>query len=228
MSTLESQFPFHSQASGEVSLQELATVFAPTKGALSQFYSSALKNLLLTQGTGFAPNPASRQRVSLPFLSFFNRAIAVQRALYPDAGGPLQFRYALRPLSTENVSSLALTIDGKSLNFSGGAAPSSPLSWPGTSGQGVRLTVKIPGGAELGFPSYDGMWGAFRFFADATVVQHNGNIYTLQWILGGERPVTAPNGKPVIVQFDLDTQGAMPIFEKGFLSNLRCLPVVAQ
>ena len=90
------------------------------------------------------------------------------------------------------------------------------------------MTVKIPGGAELGFPSYDGTWGVFRFFADATVVQHNGNIYTLQWVLGGDRPVTAPNGKPVTVQFDLDTQGAMPIFEKGFLSSLRCVRVVAQ
>ena len=97
MSALESQFPFHPQASREVSLQELAAVFAPAKGALSQFYASALKNLLLTQGTGYAPNPASRQKVSPPFLSFFNRAMGVQRALYPAGGGPPQFRYALRP-----------------------------------------------------------------------------------------------------------------------------------
>ena len=228
MSTLESQFPFHPQASREVSLQELATVFAPAKGAVSQFYASALKNLLLTRGTGYAPNPASRQRVNPPFLSFFNRAMGVQRALYPASGGPLQFQYALRPLSTENVSSVALSIDGKSLSFNGGAAPFNPLSWPGTSGQGVRLTVKIPGGAELGFPNYDGMWGVFHFFADATVLQHNGNIYTLQWVLGADRPVSAPNGKPVTVQFDLDTQGALPILEKGFLSNLHCVPVAAR
>ena len=84
--------------------------------------------------------------------------------------------------------------------------------------------MKIPGGAELGFPSYDGLWGVFHFFDDATVLQHNGNIYTLQWVLGGDRPVTAPNGKPVTVQFELDTKGAMPILEKGFLSNLRCVP----
>jgi type VI secretion system protein ImpL len=228
MSTLESQFPFHSPASKEVSAQELASVFAPTKGALSQFYTSALKNLLLPQGTGYAPNPASGQKVNPPFLRFFNRAIGVQRALYPAAGEPLQFRYALRPRSTENVSSLDLTIDGQVLSFSGGAAQFTPLSWPGTSAQGVRLAVKIPGGAPLGFPSYDGMWGVFHFFADATVLQRNGNISTLEWVLGGDRPVTAPNGKPVTVQFDLDTHGAPPILEKGFLSNLRCVPVVAR
>lgn len=228
MSTLESQFPFHPQASREVSLQDLARVFAPTKGAVSQFYASALKNLLLPQGPRFAPNPASRQKVNPPFLNFFNRAMGVQRALYPAGGGALQFHYALRPLPTENVSSLALSIDGQVLNFSGGAAQFTPLSWPGISGQGVRLTVKIPGGAPLGFPSYDSMWGVFHFFADATELQHNGDIYTLEWVLGGDRPVTAPNGKPYTVQFDLDTRGAMPILEKGFLANLRCVPVVAR
>jgi type VI secretion system protein ImpL len=228
MSALESQFPFRPQASREASLQELAAVYAPTKGALSQFYSSALKNVLLPQGSGYVPNPASPQKVSPPFLSFFNRAIDVQRALYPAGGGQPQIRYALRPLATENVSSLALSIDGKSINFGGGAAQFTPLSWPGSSGQGVRMSVKIPGGVELGFPSYDGLWGVFHFFADATVMEHGGNTYTLQWVLGGDRPVTAPNGKPVTVQFDLDTQGATLIMRKGFLSSLRCVPVVTR
>ncbi len=227
MNTLESQFPFNPQASREVSLQALAAVFAPTKGALSQFYASALKNLLVTEGNGYAPNPAA-QKVSPAFLNFFNLATGVQRALYPAGSGTLQLRYGLRPVSGENVSSLNLSIDGQSLNYNGGAAPFTPLSWPGTNGQGVRLTVKLPGGAEWGYPTYNGLWGVFRFFADATVLRRSGNIQTLQWVLGGDRPVTAPNGRQVAVQFDLDTQGAMPILEKGVLSNLRCEEVVAQ
>ena len=225
MSSLESQYPFRAQASQEVSLPDLARVYAPTKGALSQFYATALKSLLLTEGAVYVSNPASRQGVSPQFLSFFNHAMDVQRALYPAGGDQPQYKYALRPRATESISSFNLSIDGQGL---GGPPQFSPLIWPGTSTQGVRLTVKIPGGAELGFPSYDGLWGAFRFFEDATVLQHNGNIYTLQWVLGGDRPVTAPNGKPVAIQFDLDTNGAMPIWEKGTLSNLRCVPVVAR
>ena len=182
----------------------------------------------LAQGNGYASNPAAPQKVSPAFLSFFNCAAAVQRTLYPTGAEPVQFRYAIRPLATENVSSLALSIDGKNISYGGGAAQFITLNWPATSGQGVRLTVKIPGGTELGFPNYDGVWGLFHFFADATVLQHKGNIYTLQWVLGGDRPVTAPNGKPVAVELDLDTLGAAPILERGFLSNLRCVPVVAQ
>jgi len=228
MGALESQFPFHPLAGQDVSAQQIGAIFAPRKGALSQFYSSALRILLLSQGSSFVPNPSAPQTVSPEFLTFFNRAMNVQSAFYPGGGDSLQYRYALRPVSTENVSSIALSIDGRSLSFEGGAGQFTAMNWPGASAQGVNLTVKIPGGAELGFPSYGGLWGVFRFFADATVVQHSGNVYTLQWVLGGERPVTAPNGKPVSVQFELDTQGSMPILEKGYLSNLHCVPVVAR
>ena len=228
MNALESQFPFNPLASREASLQDFAAVFAPTRGAISQFYDSALKNLLTSQDGVFLPNPAAPQKVSAPFLAFFNRAMGVQRALYPSGGGPPQFHYALRPLPTENVSGLALSIDGQNVSFSGGAAQPISLVWPGTSGQGVRLSVKIPGGAEWGFPNYDGVYGTIHFFNDASVVQHNGNVSILQWTLGGERPVTAPNGKPVTVQFEMDTQGALPILEKGVLPGVRCVPVVAE
>jgi type VI secretion system protein ImpL len=228
MGALGNEYPFNPPATNEAPLQEIGAVFAPQKGALSQFYASALKNLLVRQGMAYVPNPSSPQAVNPQFLSFFNHAMDVQRALYTGGAGQLQFPYALRPLPTENVSSMALSIDGKSLNFSGGTAPFTPLNWPGTSGQGVRLTVKIPGGVELGFPNYDGVWGVFHFFADATVLQRRGNLYTLQWVLGGDRPVTAPNGNPVTVQLELDTMGGLPIMERGFLSSVHCVPLVTR
>ncbi len=228
MGSLEAEFPFHPQSSRDVSLPDLARVFTPGRGALSQFYASALKTLLIPVGASYAPNPASHQTVNPQFLTFFNHAMDVQRALYHGGGTQLQFRYTLRPRATENVSSLNLSIDGQTISYSGGAGQVIPFTWPGTAGQGVRLSVTIPGGTELGFPSYDGLWGVFRFFDDATVLQSNGNVLTLQWVLGGERPVTAPNGKPVIVQFDLDTLAEPPILKRGFLSNLHCVPTVAK
>ncbi len=228
MGSLETAFPFHPQANREVSLSDMARVFAPNKGVLSQFYASALKALLVPQGAIYAPNPAARQAVKPQFLTFFNHAIEVQHALYPAGGTQLQYRYTLRPRATDNVTSLNLGIDGQTISYSGGVGQAIPFTWPGTAGQGVRLSVTIPGGTQLGFPSYDGLWGVFKFFDDATVLQHNGNVLTLQWVLGGERPVTGPNGKSVTVQFDLDTLSAPPILEKGFLANVRCVPAVTK
>ena len=79
MSPLESKFPFSPQATLEATPQDLATVFDPSTGALTQFYNSALKNLLLPQGTGYIANPAATQAVNPAFLAFFNRAAGVQR-----------------------------------------------------------------------------------------------------------------------------------------------------
>ena len=153
----------------------------------------------------------------------------MQRALYSGAPGQLQFKYALRPHPTESVSGLTMNIDGQTLNYTGGNSSFQQFSWPGT-GQGVTLTVKIQGGSDLGFPSYAGTWGVFHFFADADKTVPNGSVYNVEWVLriAGGRPMTAPNGKPVTVQFDLDTLGAPPILQKGYFSSLRCVSNVAK
>jgi type VI secretion system protein ImpL len=228
-SPLRSKFPFDSRATAEASIQEIGTIFDPTTGALGQFYNSALKNLLLPQGTGYIANPASAQSVSPAFLNFFNRASVVSHALYPTPG-QMQYRYSLRPHPTDTVSGLDLSIDGQTLSYQGGNAQSRQFVWPGATMQGVRLTVRISGGSELGFPSYDGLYGVFHFFADADRVQSSGALQTVQWTLrvAGGRPVTTPAGKPVTVEFDLDTAGLPPILEKGYLSSLDCVSVVAK
>jgi type VI secretion system protein ImpL len=229
MGPLESKFPFNPQATLEATPQDLAAIFDPTNGALAQFYNSALKNLLLPQGTGYIVNPSATQTVNPAFLSFFNRANGVQRSLYAGTPGQLQFKYALRPHPTESVKSVSMNIDGQALNYSGGNSSFQQFTWPGT-GQGVRLTVKFQGGSELTWPPYNGTWGVFHFFADADKTVQNGAVYNVEWVLrvAGGRPVTAPNGKPVTVQFDLDTLGAPPILEKGFFSSLRCVSNVAR
>ncbi len=229
MGALESKFPFNPQATVEATPQDLAAVFDPNTGALAQFYNSALKNLILPQGTGYIANPAATQVVNPAFLAFFNRAAGVQRALYAGTPGQLQYKYALRPHPTESVSGVTMNIDGQALNYAGGNSSFQQFSWPGT-GQGLTLTVKIAGGSELTWPSYTGTWGVFHFFADAGKTQQKGNIYNVESVLtaAGGRPVTAPNGKPVTVQFDLDTLGAPPLLQKGYFSSLRCVSNVAR
>jgi type VI secretion system protein ImpL len=230
MSPLTAKFPFNPKATVDASTQELAAVFDPASGALSQFYNASLKSLLLPQGRQYIQNPSSNQQVNPAFLSFFSRAMSLQRAFYTGAPGQIQYKYALRPHPTESVGSLSMNIDGQTLTYKGGNAPFKQFTWPGTTAQGVRLTVKISGGSELGFPSYDGTWGVFHFFADADRWQQTGTTYNIEWVLrvAGGRPVTAPSGKPVTVQFDLDTLGAPPILQKGYLSTLQCVSSVAK
>jgi len=230
LSPLEAKFPFSPTATLEATPQDLAGVYDPSAGALPQFYTTALKNLLLPQGTDYIPNPAATQAVTPSFLSFFKRSMSLSRALYQGAPGQLQYKYALRPHPTESVSGLTMNIDGQAMTYAGGSSSFQQFTWPGTTGQGVTLTVKIQGGSELTWPSYSGTWGVFHFFADADKAQQNGSVYNVEWVLrvAGGRPVTAPNGKPVTVQFDMDTLGSPPILEKGYFSTLRCVSSVSK
>ena len=230
MSPLAAKFPFNPKAAVDTSALELSAVFDPTSGALSQFYNSSLKNLLLPQGVEYAANPSANQQVNPAFLSFFNRAMNLQRALYAGGPGQMQYKYKLRPHLSEGVSSLTVNIDGQPLTYSGGNAPFSQFTWPGTTAQGVTSTVSISGGSPIGWATYDGTWGVFHFFADADRWQQNGTTYNIEWIIrgAGGRPVTSPSGKPVTVQFDVDTQGGPPILMKGYLSTLQCVTSVAK
>ena len=60
-----------------------------------------------------------------------------------------------------------MNIDGQALNYTGGNSSFQQFTWPGITGQGVTLTVKIQVGLNWDCPSYSGTWGVFHFFADA-------------------------------------------------------------
>jgi type VI secretion system protein ImpL len=230
LNPLMAKFPFNPRATTDATTQEVTQVFDSSSGALTQFYNASLKSLLLPQGNEYIHNPSSTQQVNPAFLNFFIRAMNLQRALYTGGPGQLQYKYALRPHPTDTVAGLTMSIDGQPLTYSGGNAPFKQFTWPGATAQGVTLTVKITGGSDLGFPSYEGAWGVFHFFDDADKWQQTGSTYNIEWVLrvAGGRPVTAPNGKPVTLQFDLDTLGAPPILQKGYLSSLQCVSSVAK
>ncbi len=227
MSPLLSKFPFNPQATLEVTTQDLDSFFNPGTGALSQYYNSSLKNLLLPQGTGYIANPQATQPPNPAFLAFFNHAISVQNALYPGGSKQIQFRYSIRVQPTESVTGLTLNIDGTELVYTGGNTSYQQFAWPG-SGQGVTLSLKLAGGAPLSLPPYTGTWGVFHFFAEVDKFVQNGSKYSIvKYLTSGGRPMLDPNGKPVTVQFDLDTSGAPPILQKGFFTSLKCVQNVA-
>jgi len=229
MSPLMAKFPFNPRASTDATTQEVAQLFDPANGALTQFYNASLKSLLVPQGNEYIPNPSNTQQVNPAFLNFFTRAMNLQHALYSGGPGQMHYKYALRPHPTDTVAGLTMSIDGQPLTYAAGNADFKQFTWPGTTAQGVTLTVKISGGSDLGWPSYDGAWGVFHFFAEADKWQQTGSTYNIEWVLRtAGRPVTAPSGKPVTVQFDLDTQGAPPILQKGYLSSLQCVSSVAK
>jgi len=224
---LAQKAPFRLNAPEQASLQDIENIFHPGTGMLSSFYSQNLTNFVTLQGADYVASPASPVKLNPAFLSFFNRAMALQHALYPATPPQLQFHYSLRPRPTPGGPSFTLTLDGQTLKYTGGTTVQpTQFVWPGTT-QGANLSVVI-GGAEVTFASYQGPMSAFQFFANSKWAR-SGQAYSVEWsVLGSSGQLAQVNGKPLIITFDLDTKGADPIFRPGYFASLGCVSKVSQ
>ncbi|MGH9631929.1 MAG: ImcF-related family protein, partial [Bryobacteraceae bacterium] len=224
-SAVLSKFPFNPAAKSEATLAEVNGLLKPGDGALWAFYESNLKKALAKQGnlyvqTGEVPlNPA--------FVSFFNNAARFSDVLYKGGAGP-KLSYTITPLESEGIRKLTLAIDGQVLNADGDGGSGKQFMWPGAGAQSAKLSGNL-GGPDLNFFNYDGLWAAFRLFADAERWEPSGAGYNLAWVvrLGG-RPTTLPDGSPLTVRVFLDLGGAPPFFKKGGLAGLDCVSRVAR
>lgn len=197
---------------------QFTALFQPG-GALSTFYTQTLATALTFTGTGYSANPGSPVKISPLFLAFFNRAMGVQRAFYPNGGGQPQLRFALSPLPPQGVKQFSITIDGQTMSYPGGAVQIvwSPLT--------AASTKKMVDGGSVDYP---GPWGVFSMFREAQW-KTNGNGYDLTWVQkSGDQILRLPNGQPETSGVHLDMMGAPPIFEPGYFSTLSCVSRVAE
>ena len=87
--------------------------------------------------------------------------------------------------------------------------------------------MRITGGSEIEPASYEGPWAIFHFFSDADNLYPSNAGYSVEWVIRtGKQPVRLPDGTPVSVRFDLDLR--VPIFQKGYFTDLRCVSEIAR
>jgi type VI protein secretion system component VasK len=156
------------------------------------------------------------------FLAFFNRAMALSEAAYPGGAQQARLAYTLRSDLTGINQTINLTLDGQTLSNSTGKATAKQFVWPGNPA-GATMDVRF-GGEPFRWPRFDGLWGTFEFFGDAE--ERAGHLeWTLRTGQSG-RQVTAANGQPVMVRFDLEM--SPPVFRKGYFSGWACTADVAR
>jgi type VI secretion system protein ImpL len=221
---VSSKFPFNPTASAEVTLQELNAMFRQRDGQLWTFYNETLQSYLQKQGTQYVANPSSSLQLTPGFIAFFNAAVRFSDALYPGGASDPGLRYSLAPQRSDQIKEMSITIDGQTTKGQ------KQYAWTGNPGHNVRISAKLQGGSDFDFQDRDGMWALFRFFADADRWSQSGNGYLLEWIVrqGREgRPVTV-GGKELTYRFLVDTGGAAPVFQKEFLSGMRCVSQAAR
>lgn len=228
---LMKKYPFDPNSQVDATIADINQVFRPGTGTFWAFYESTLKAHLLRQGNRYVPNPQSQGlRVTPQFLGFFNRGAAFSDALY--ANGSQQepsFVYTLRTLPMEVIASLTLTVDSTQLKSTGKGGAQATFNWPGRGQQMARLSA-TPGGRETDWLQFTGLWASFRLFEDADRWQRAGNGFTFEVTQrsGQSGQAVTVEGKPVTVRFALEMGTSEPIFQKGYLSGLRCVSQAAQ
>ncbi len=97
---------------------------------------------------------------------------------YPSGAADPHFTYNVKPVFSEDIESLKLTIDGQTADFTP-ASPAKAFTWQVSGAHGVQLSGKFKGGTDFQYPTYDGLWAVFEWVGDADAQQGS----TLEWRL---------------------------------------------
>jgi type VI secretion system protein ImpL len=226
---MRSAYPFNPSGTRVAAIDELNAFFAPGTGAISQLYQAKLTNLLIPEGSRFIPKPTGDVHIDPQFLRFFNRAMEIQQALYPNSAKQPQYAFTMTPFPSQGIQNLTLTIDGASFTSKGKDQKPMQFLWPGTGAQGVTLAAKFSGGSELNLLNFSGLWAVFHFFGAASHVRQSGSGWIVQWSpTTSGQPMTLPNGQPVSIQFQVETGNAPFIFQPGYFSGVACTSRIAR
>jgi type VI secretion system protein ImpL len=209
---LLAKYPFNPSGEIPAAIDEVSALLQPGTGALWSFVENDLSNYLVRQGSQFAEKPGGSIRISPSFLAFLNRAAEFATTLYRTEGAPPGLTFTLRPILSDAVSALTVTIDGQPARFTRTSTAAKRLSWVGGEGREATLSGQILGRDREIF-AFQGPWAIFKLFQEADWFPAN-NTYTIEWRVPGQEPTRA--------RFDVNFAGAKPILQRGFFAGVTC------
>lgn len=211
MTPMLAKFPFNPDATAEASLDEVAQMLQPNNSALWNFFNEALPEILVEQGGQYV----AREGVTVNprFLAFFNRAVAVSRAVWQERSNEPQFRFTFRPRQYDQITGVELSVDGRTQVFSPESRGTGTFVWEGGRARDVRLTISSGGTRTV--ISHSGTWAVFHLFRGANWGEPSGGRYI------------------VLIEIDadgrlLETEVSLPGFPILNSSSLRTLQCEAQ
>lgn len=216
------KFPFNPSSPTDATLDEVNDVFRPVTGKLWQFYAATLQKLLTKQGTQYVPVPGGGTTLTPGFVHTFNRAAQFSDALYASGPDP-RLSFTLRPVLSDAIPSVTLSIDGQATRFTKGAEAPKAYVWSGASGREARISGQLGTMEANLIGPYTGTWAVFHLFYDAETFRPQGSTYLLEWaIRTGGRQATLPDGTPIKIVFELNMGALPPVLRKGELGGMRC------
>jgi len=217
------KYPFQPGSSDEVSLQELATSFAPGIGAIWKFQAKSLAEFTVKDGTQWkAKDPAKKPQITLATLAFLNRAQAIADVFYPAGATQPQLSYTLRPKldSSFKDSTLELDIDGRAYQWT--SSLQKQFTWPAAADtKDLGAVARVRAGAlTIPVASRGGLWGIFRIMDDAEPRPLLARTVEWKYLRGGDGRLEAIQPAPVRVEI-VEFPGGADVFNPKFF-DLQC------
>jgi type VI protein secretion system component VasK len=163
------KFPFRRDATDEVAMADLHTLFNPASGELTTFLRDV-------DGSEITPTPA--------YSTFRSRALEIASALYEAGPAAPGLRFALQVRSIAGIDRVDVRVDGQTRAFTATEADRQSFTWDGARANTVSVVVRQ--GARPTTLEYAGPWALFRLFSVAGGWQDvGGQRYVVTWPVEG-------------------------------------------
>src|SRR5215469_16349209 len=194
LNSLSSKYPFKTDSTQEATLEEFDRFFRPGTGVLSQEIANGG-----SQGSSRA--------------NLLRLAQSIQRVLYPKASSVLQFQFTVTKTVPAGMKSAQLNLDGIMLKGEEGAPKTQGFTWPGKAHE-----AELRFGDSKYYGPFDGPWAVFRLFGNYNWSAGRGGSHL------ESPPLKSPQGATFKDTLELKAEGGVPLFRRGYLSQLRCTP----
>jgi type VI secretion system protein ImpL len=226
---VRAKFPFTPSATTEATVDEVGAMFRPGSGALWRYYDESLKSAIVLAGTRYVPATEGSRGVTPQFLTFFNRAANVSRALWPQAGQDVpRFGFTVKVAVTNDIPEARLVVDGREQSFSQMSNRAQLFNWDGATAREARLTARVRG-RDVTLLSYDRPWALFKLFQQGTWRRSDvaGSLptYIVRWSVQLPTQVVELEADVVFANpvAELRAGEATPVFSTAFMSGLACV-----
>jgi len=213
------RYPFDRNASQEVQMDDLESLFGPEEGTLWVFYDDVGQALLSREGGRYVAAPDASPQPTPEFVSFFNRASEVSRAFFGEQGQGPEVVFALRPQTSPELPEVSVSMDGQSHRFTRTVAAAHTFVWEGDRAQNLQITGQVAGQEVTLLEAPEGPWALFRLFGQAQWEQVGQGRYELTWSIPGEQ---------MNLTMELSLARGIPVFRGGFIADLNCVSRIAR
>jgi type VI secretion system protein ImpL len=225
---LMEKFPFSPSATVAATVPEIAAIFQPGSGSLHQFYDRSLQRALVREGNTFVQRPDSPVRPSPEFVAFLGRAMEVSDAFYRESATTPRMRFMLRPLITQNIEWVSVTIDGQTERFTSREPQARPFIWNGpTPASSASISVRA-GRQEGSIASFQGPWSLFQLFHEVERLSSQGSVLLPEWPVRINGNQAMHDGNEVVLRAELHLGGVAPIMWERYFDRMTCVAEVTR